>query len=286
MRLRGMIVAFALLVSSAGAAEDADAEIERKLTRKVTFEFVDTQLAEAVNFFSSLSTISLLVDPGLSSDTAVSLKLTDVTFKDALSQLAEKAGAEYLPVDGVLFFFKKGAYALKKPEPAKPLTDDETKLLRQAVSELSSEEFSTREAASKRIGGMGAGALPHLGALRKEARDPEVMARLAALTEQLTPRVTLFDEEPAVAKALDAFDRKVTFEFVDTPLNEGIAFLSSLAKTKIECDLEKPTLSLRVTDMKCGTALRWIARLTRSTLALSEGKVLVVKKEDAVEKKK
>ena len=60
-----------------------------------------------------------------------------------------------------------------------------------------------------------------------EAQFGAVIARLKLADKA---KAGLFNEAPEATKALDALDRSVTFEFVDTPLGEGVAFLALLAR--------------------------------------------------------
>jgi RNA polymerase sigma factor (sigma-70 family) len=60
--------------------------------------------------------------------------------------------------------------------------------------------------------------------------------------------------------------KKVTFEFVDTPLEDAAKFLSEVAGLKIDLDPKlgaklKTPITLRVTDMKVILALDWVTRL-------------------------
>ncbi|MCX7806179.1 MAG: hypothetical protein N3A38_13460, partial [Planctomycetota bacterium] len=62
--------------------------------------------------------------------------------------------------------------------------------------------------------------------------------------------------------------RKVSFDFVDTPLSEVIAYLTSLTRVNIILDpkaaqegADKAPITLRVREMELETALRWILRL-------------------------
>lgn len=60
-------------------------------------------------------------------------------------------------------------------------------------------------------------------------------------------------------------DTKLTFEFVDTPLSEALAFLQ--ARTRVPIKLEagrqeaQTAVSLKVTDMKAELAIEWLAKL-------------------------
>lgn len=78
-------------------------------------------------------------------------------------------------------------------------------------------------------------------------------------------------------------ERKVTFEFVDTPLQEAIQFLQTLTRTTIILDpmaLEDSAaastpITLRVTDMSLGLALRWILRLADLDYTLKDEAVFI-----------
>jgi len=76
--------------------------------------------------------------------------------------------------------------------------------------------------------------------------------------------------------------RKVTFEFVDTPLEEAIAFLRSLANVTMIVDPKvtaagAPTINLRVTDMSLDLALEWILRLADLEYALRDNAIFISK---------
>lgn len=77
---------------------------------------------------------------------------------------------------------------------------------------------------------------------------------------------------------------KVSFEFIDTPLSETITFLNSLVRNsgaKIEVSDTAPrdaAINLRVTDMKLGMALEWLAKLADCHLVKSGGTVTVKRK--------
>ena len=79
--------------------------------------------------------------------------------------------------------------------------------------------------------------------------------------------------------------RKVSFEFVDTPLNEALQFLDSLAKVNFildpRADAEgagKVSISLRVSDMEMEMALKWILRLAELDYELRNQAVFITKK--------
>jgi hypothetical protein len=75
-----------------------------------------------------------------------------------------------------------------------------------------------------------------------------------------------FSVEGASKELRARFEKKVSFEFVDTPLREALDFLSSLGDVTIvlmpaaEASAETP-ITLRVDGMPLRHALGWVARL-------------------------
>ncbi len=76
------------------------------------------------------------------------------------------------------------------------------------------------------------------------------------------------DEPKRLRKLRELLERKVSFEFVDTPLNEAVEFLGTLTKVPMALDRASfeggsgasVPISLRVLDMPLRSALRWIGR--------------------------
>ncbi len=82
--------------------------------------------------------------------------------------------------------------------------------------------------------------------------------------------------------------RKVSFEFVDTPLDEAIAFLRNLADVTMIVDPRvmeagAPPINLRVTDMNLELALEWILRLADLGFTLKDNAIFIGKKTQMVE---
>jgi len=78
-------------------------------------------------------------------------------------------------------------------------------------------------------------------------------------------------------------DRKVTFEFVDTPLQEAIRFLETLTRTTLVLDAKAfeggagatTPITLRVNDMPLHLALKWILRLADLDYTLKNEAVFI-----------
>ena len=75
------------------------AAIRKKLSRKVSFEFVETPFEEALNFLNSLAKVGIVIDPGaLKADatrTPITLKVTDMELDLALSWICRLADLRY-----------------------------------------------------------------------------------------------------------------------------------------------------------------------------------------------
>ncbi|MHC5056809.1 MAG: STN domain-containing protein [Planctomycetota bacterium] len=148
----GVLLAAALLVVSSGAraatpggaGDDATAEIERRLDRKVTFEFVGTPITEALQFLQALVEATVVLDPQTPRkkwDSAVTLKVTDVPLRDALDQILAPAGLAFSIRDEALYVHEEGAREPKdeKPELSKAL---EARLARKVSFEFVETPFS------------------------------------------------------------------------------------------------------------------------------------------------
>jgi len=89
-------------------------------------------------------------------------------------------------------------------------------------------------------------------------------------------------EEPWEAQVRESLDRKVSFDFVETPLQDVVSFLTSIAGVSMVLDTEAikgeaPEITLRVNDMRLGAALNWICKLTGLRFALKHEAVFISK---------
>ena len=76
--------------------------------------------------------------------------------------------------------------------------------------------------------------------------------------------------------------RNVSFEFVDTPVGEALAFLQALTHVNIVVDpaplrdrARRRTIGLKVADMELRHALSWILRLSGRSYTLRNRAVFV-----------
>lgn len=265
-----------------GKKEAKDAETEEMKTamaKKVSFEFTDIPLDEAVAFLRQLAQTTIVIDRGLLDERqVVSLTVTDLPMREALGKLVALAGAEVFVQNGGYFISKETPGSAQKPAQAlAKLTAEQAKAVEEAIANLSSDEFNTREAASKAIAGAGAGALPILEAALNRADDPEAQSRLKDLVQGLKDQLGGGSGSDALNQALA---RKVSFEFTDTPLADAVAFLDSLirgkgAKIAVDPEVAKRSISLKVSEMKLELALEWVAKLADCQLVKSGGTVTV-----------
>jgi len=94
-------------------------------------------------------------------------------------------------------------------------------------------------------------------------------------------------QEPAWMKAIRSkLDRKVSFEFVDTPLSEAINFLQTLTHVNMIIDPRATgggadvPINLKVSDMSLGLALEWILKLAELDYALKDNAIFISKPEN------
>jgi len=85
-------------------------EIERKLERKVSFEFAETPLTEAVTFLQTLTKVNIIIDPTAAEEkgsTPITLKVTNMTLRLALDWILKLADLDYALSDHAIFVSEK-----------------------------------------------------------------------------------------------------------------------------------------------------------------------------------
>ena len=84
-------------------------QIRAKLDRKVSFEFVDTPLSEAINFLQTLTHVNMIIDPratGGGADVPINLKVSDMSLGLALEWILKLAELDYALKDNAIFISK------------------------------------------------------------------------------------------------------------------------------------------------------------------------------------
>lgn len=254
---------------------ETEKEVHKKLQRAVSFEFVDTPLPEAVQFLNSLTKSNIILDTAINEYTPVSLRLQDISMENALLWIMLQTDTVYVFRDDALFIASRETL---ETQPPKLLTKEEREDFEKAVTKIGSEDFDEREKATAAIRKLGAAALLPLVKAKNVAKDVESAERLGALIEAV-PRRMSFDESEDVSKILNEpkFLKKVTFEFVDTPLAECCRFLNVAGNLEIDWDRKADdSVTLRVADMETRNALRWIARLGGARMAVENGALKII----------
>ena len=250
-----------------------EANYKAQLERRVTFEFVDTPLLETTNFLGNLLRLNVIVDrPSLQNyeegGPAINLKVKNEPLGETLKQLLQQAGLEYEIRDEAFYIFKSGMYSKEKERAGLALSEAEKQALEKALGELSSDTYQTREQASKTIFGLGPACVPALEKLSKSTSDSETFVRAQKILGAFDSRAS-YSETPQVARALNALNQKITFEFDSAPAKEVVQFVFAMGKGDFHFDdLGETPVTLKVTEMTLGNALRWLARMTNAKIVL------------------
>ncbi|MHC5054290.1 MAG: STN domain-containing protein [Planctomycetota bacterium] len=202
----------------ANAGPEWPPEIRAKLQGKISFEFADTPLEEALQFLQTLTKVSMIVEPEAAEAkgrTPVTLKATAMPVGEALGWACRLAGLDWT--------FTDQALVISTPE-----------------------------------------------------RIAELRGRQAAPREAEPP------EEPEWAREIRRkLERKVTFEFVDTPVTEAVAFLQTLTKVSMVVDpwafkpRGEPAVTTGATSGRASDVLRRVLRAANLDYALVDHVVLV-----------
>jgi hypothetical protein len=248
-------------------------EFHQKLQKKITCDFSEMALDDALNILRQAAEVNMIIDPRMRDAgdyPKVNLKLDEDTVENGLMQVMQNCELNYRLRDEAMFIFHKGAIAARRDGP---LGADEVARLNSALNDLGAEDFDTRERASAFVQSFGPAAAPVLEVTLKQSRDPEVIARVRNILAVV--RMTdLFYESSDVGKKLNALNKQVTFEFSETPGSDALTFLQSFVpELKLLSEGEIQTVSLKVSNMQLGNALRWLARCGRTQIA-TEGLVI------------
>ena len=82
----------------------------------------------------------------------------------------------------------------------------------------------------------------------------------------------------------EALARKVTFDFIETPLPDVVSFLGTLTDASMVLDTDAvrgqaPTVSLRVQNMRLDAALNWVCKLTGLRYTLRDEAIFLARPE-------
>ncbi|MDA1138897.1 MAG: hypothetical protein O3B01_09970 [Planctomycetota bacterium] len=105
----------------------------------------------------------------------------------------------------------------------------------------------------------------------------ETIQRRAARPRPLIP---MPEPEPEWKEQIRRqMDKRISFDFVDTPLPDVVAFLSNLTNTNMVLDPafgdDRIPVTLKVTDMKIYSAIDWILRIVNLSYAIADEAIFI-----------
>ncbi|HUT33558.1 MAG TPA: hypothetical protein VNE39_08775 [Planctomycetota bacterium] len=108
----------------------------------------------------------------------------------------------------------------------------------------------------------------------------------AALSEDEALRAAM---RPPTKELAEKLAQKVSFDFVETPWQDVVAFLGELMKVPLAMDSEEvdvndtPKVTLRVGDMPADAAIRWCCRVSGLACVWRDGKLVITTPHRAME---
>jgi len=256
--------------------------IREGLNKKITFDFVERPLQDVVSFLSSLTDTNIFLDPDAARDAPnVTLRVNEMRAAAALDWVLKLVALRRVDRDGVVFLTRPEAISQKPILRMYDVTD----------LTIDIKDFPRRQQALASDSGY----LPTGGAVRTEHevlfRPPaeDVFGWRPARRERARPTFVLDVMPPEwETRIREALRKKVTFDFVETPLQDVVNFLSALVDVTIVLDSsavkDAPNVTLRVGDMELGQALTWIMKLTGLAYTLQDEAVFITKPEQIREK--
>ena len=264
------------------------AALKKKLEAKISFDFVQTPLRDIVTFLQAITEATIILDENAAADLAnpnVTLKVTDMKLDQALGWIVDTVGLKYCLTSRAVF--------ITSEEQAKP------EVTRYNVADVDLELRDLRSNLKTSFSGYGfhprhpEGFIFFLGTIF--CRDAEGRILEASIVrpgervlldrDRLTREqygTILAGQGPSwVTDVSKSFDRKVSFDFVETPLRDIVTFLQAITKATIildenaVADLANPNVTLKVTDMRLGQALGWIVSLVDLTYCFKDGAVFI-----------
>jgi len=263
--------------------EPWEREIRAKLERKVSFDFVDTPLDEVLGFLRSLSNINIVLDPKAAATgankTPITLRVQDMTLGVAFQWILRVSDLRMSLRDQCLFVSSSDATLVEM----RVFDVSGLPISAELLASLLGQKFPVPVFEKSDISIAAIGNLLQVAHSREALR--EIRGMITTIREQAPTGKIVFqsDAVPEWKKAVQGkLKKKVTFEFVDTPLEEAIAFLQNLANVNIVVDPKiiaagSPTINLRVTDMELSLAMEWILRLADCNYSIENEAVFISK---------
>jgi len=167
-------------------------DIRKRLLRKVTFEFVDTPLPDAIEFLRGLAGVTMIVDPKVLAGGApsINLRVTDMSLDLALEWILKLAELEYALKDSAIFISKPANL-----QEAVELRIYDVSDLTATIPDFPGPEFQITVAADQSAGG-GAGGNPFVKA-------PTVVPTLTNIADMIRNRVRPESWDPNLGTSIE-----------------------------------------------------------------------------------
>ncbi|MFC1479075.1 hypothetical protein ACFL6F_00620 [Planctomycetota bacterium] len=193
-------------------------ELEKKLSKRLSFSFGDMPLTEAVSYFQQIGECNIIVDARAlggrkAEDISIQFEAKDITLENALFWTARKVGLVCAVEDNAVAISSEKLY-------------------------------------------------PNHWKLHEKGEEQ-----------------TKWHQE-----IREKMEKKTTFDFVETPFEQVMSFLSKVTGLTLivdhGIDLNGKNVTLRVNDMKMDLALKWITRLAGCNYTIAREAVLISNKKD------
>ena len=271
------------------------ARIRETLSKRVSFDFVETPLQDVLSFISALVDLTIVLDTEALKDKPrfVTLKVKDMRLEAALGWLLRLTGIQYALKDEAIFISTRqrtsarpvtwmiAAWgAVAKPEEARALARFVENFLKSLPDARPDTRCWARPGYALSVAALG----PHtelaadLVGWLAHSKPGECHELGDARAVMLPP--------PALARLREAMKKKISFDFVETPLHDVVSFVSSLSDTTIVLDPEAAKdkalkVTLRVNDMRLQNALDWALKLVKLQSVVMDEAVFVTTPERA-----
>ena len=290
---------------------NADVAFKRKIDRLVSFEFVDTPMEDGLKFLHSLTKLDFSIDPELQKrggePQPINFRVQDMRLENALQWMAVCAEIDCQIQSGKIAFVPRSEPSIQAGTPPTPNEAAEIEAMRAKLTPKVSFEFVDTPLADavdffRHLANVTMIVDPKIfktappgvslrvtdekleSAMRHVMRltkcDFEIRDQAIFIHKRLAP-AELTAENPAEAAALKVkLQRNVSFEFVDTPLEDALKFLNSLTKASIvvEPDVDmKTAVNLRVQNVRLESALDRILKITHNDRVFADEAIVIFK---------
>jgi RNA polymerase sigma-70 factor (ECF subfamily) len=269
----------------------ADEATRRKLARRVTFEFVDQDLSDAINFLNSLTRVNMVVHPAVQAKATVTLRVDNMTLERALFWICALTRNKFRVEDGIVLIepanLDGSLEALSKQLDTK-LADPVAGLsVEKAIETVCAREKIKCEidpaipvdVRSKIVAAAAvpAGGLPIGLALADIASANSLQIKTTGNGLKVIPHVQGVEEFDFRVK----FKNKATFEFVDTSAEEALAFVRQISGVTMIVlpsmvkEAAAPAIQLKANDMELSEALRQIVAQAGAAYVFRNGAIVI-----------